>query len=152
VPVQITTNATSPAGVVVNYAVTATDPDDAVSSLTCTPGSGSTFPIGTTTVTCVATDTNDNTSTAGFTVHVKGAAEQLADLAAAVVGVGPGTSLRNNVNRAQAYVAAKNVRAACLTLTVFVSEVNAVSGLTIPQAQAAALTESAKRIKNVLGC
>jgi hypothetical protein len=46
------------------------------------PPSGSTFPIGTTTVTCAATDTDDTPSTvaASFTVTVKGALAQLSDL------------------------------------------------------------------------
>ena len=36
----------------------------------CTPPSGSMFPIGTTTVTCTATDTSGNTATCSFTVSV----------------------------------------------------------------------------------
>jgi HYR domain len=36
----------------------------------CTPASGSTFPVGTSTVTCTATDTSGNTATCSFTVAV----------------------------------------------------------------------------------
>ena len=38
--------------------------------MTCTPASGSTFPIGATTVTCTATDARGNTGSASFTVTV----------------------------------------------------------------------------------
>jgi len=36
----------------------------------CTPPSGTCFPLGTTTVTCVATDSSGNTASCGFTVTV----------------------------------------------------------------------------------
>jgi hypothetical protein len=38
--------------------------------VTCTPASGSTFPLGATTVTCSATDTAGNTGSSTFTVTV----------------------------------------------------------------------------------
>jgi hypothetical protein len=152
VPGSITVKAMSPSGTVVTYSVSATDPDDAVASLSCAPASGSTVPIGTTTVICTASDTHENTSTASFTVHVKGAAEQLADLATAVTGVGPGTSLADKVSHAQAYVAANDVADACPTLTAFVNEVKAQSGNTIPAVAAATLIAAAQRIEAVLAC
>jgi hypothetical protein len=39
-------------------------------TLVCTPASGSVFPVGTTTVNCVATDTSGNTANCSFTVTV----------------------------------------------------------------------------------
>jgi hypothetical protein len=39
-------------------------------TVACTPPSGSTFPVGTTTVTCAATDTSNNKATCSFTVAV----------------------------------------------------------------------------------
>ena len=152
VPGPIVANATSPHGAVVTYAVTASDPDDAVASLACVPASGSTFAVGTTTVVCTATDSHGNTGSASFTVHVKGATEQLADLAAAVKGVGPGKSLSATVAVAQWFVAHGRPRAACLTLTAFNLEVRAQSGKKIPAAQAATLIAAAQRIRSVLGC
>jgi HYR domain len=152
VPAPITADATSPSGAVVTYSVSATDPDDAVASLNCMPASGSTFPIGTTTVNCSATDTNGNSSTASFTVHVKGAAEQLADLLTAVTGVGPGTSLADKVSQAQTYLTANDVADACATLSGFIKEVTAQSGITIMTSQAATLIATAQRIETVLGC
>src|SRR5206468_4752115 len=69
VPATITAKAASANGAVVAYTVTATDPDDTATA-TCTPPSGSTFPIGTSTVNCTATDTAGNRSTASFLVVV----------------------------------------------------------------------------------
>jgi len=54
---------------VVNYSVTATDNVPGV-TVSCTPPSGSAFPLGTNTVTCVATDANNNQTTRSFTVTV----------------------------------------------------------------------------------
>jgi hypothetical protein len=152
VPGSITVNATSPSGAVVTYSVSATDPDDAVASLSCVPASGSTFPIGTTTVTCTATDTHGNTSTATFTIHVEGAAEQLADLLTAVTGIGPGTSLADKASQGEAYLVANDVADACSTLAAFINEVKAQSGITLLTSQAATLIATAQRIEAVLGC
>jgi Tol biopolymer transport system component len=152
VPSSITSNARSPSGAVVDYTVSATDPDDAVASLNCVPASGSTFPIGTTTVVCNASDTHGNTSSASFTVHVKGAAEQLADLLTAVTGIGPGTSLADKVSQVQAYVNANESTDACSTLTALINQLKALSGNSIPSTQAMALVTTAQRIKSVLGC
>lgn len=99
-----------------------------------------------------ATDTHGNSASASFTVRVKGAGEQLADLLAAVTGVGPGTSLADKGTLAQTYVTANDVPDACSTLTAFVREVMAQSNKTIPTGQAATLIATAQRIKMVLGC
>jgi hypothetical protein len=72
-PTSITVSATSAAGAVVNYLATASDPDNTAAQLafTCTPASGSTFPIGTTTVNCTASDPELNTTPGSFTVTVQ---------------------------------------------------------------------------------
>jgi Ca2+-binding RTX toxin-like protein len=62
--------ATGPEGAVVTYTVTATDAVDGQVTPTCTPASGSTFPVGNTQVTCTATDSAGNSATATFTVTV----------------------------------------------------------------------------------
>jgi hypothetical protein len=83
---------------------------------------------------------------------VEGADEQLADLAAAVDGVGPGKSLSATVAIAQWLFAHGLTRSACLTLTTFDLEVRAQSGKKIPAPQATALIADGNRIKTVLGC
>src|SRR5262249_5066866 len=68
---DVAVEATGPSGAQVPYTATFSDPDDAVASAGCAPASGSVFPLGTTIVTCTATDEHDNTSTATFKVEVK---------------------------------------------------------------------------------
>jgi hypothetical protein len=53
---DMTVEATSPAGAVINYPATAMDNVDGALTPSCAPASGGTFPIGATTVTCTATD------------------------------------------------------------------------------------------------
>src|SRR5262249_18520152 len=50
---------------------TAKDIDDGIVPVICTPASGSTFLLGTTIVTCQATDTHGNTGRGRFTVSVR---------------------------------------------------------------------------------
>lgn len=69
-----TVDATSPAGAAVSFTVTATDETDGALTPTCAPPSGSVFAIGTTTVSCSATDHSGNMASATFPVTVKGAA------------------------------------------------------------------------------
>ena len=64
-------DAGSCAGAVVSFAApVATDNCDMSPTVTCLPASGSTFPVGTTTVTCTATDQCGNESTSTFDVTV----------------------------------------------------------------------------------
>jgi hypothetical protein len=73
VPANITVPATGPSGAVVTYTEpTANDAVDGPEPVTCNHHSGDTFPIGTTTVTCTASDSRGNTSTKTFTVTVVG--------------------------------------------------------------------------------
>jgi C1A family cysteine protease/putative hemolysin len=62
-PPAITLECTGPSGATGTFAPTATD-NCGVQGTTCNPPSGSTFPFGTTAVSCSATDTSGNTSTA----------------------------------------------------------------------------------------
>ena len=56
--------------------VSAVDAEDPTPSLVCVPPSGSLFPPGATTVTCIATDFAGNQSTCRFEVNVRSGAEQ----------------------------------------------------------------------------
>lgn len=70
-PSNIFVEATSSAGAVVNYTVTASDDTDTNVTVVCNPPSGSTFPIGTNTVTCTATDDAGNMDRCQFVVTVR---------------------------------------------------------------------------------
>src|SRR4051794_14488768 len=70
VPETITATATSASGATVDYTVTGTDAKDGTVAVTCEPASGSTFPVGTTTVNCTATDAAGNKSAGSFDVVV----------------------------------------------------------------------------------
>ncbi|MGI0024880.1 MAG: HYR domain-containing protein, partial [Nitrososphaera sp.] len=70
-PSSMTVEATSASGRIVTFTATATDIVDGSRPVTCTPSSGSTFPLGTTTVNCSASDTRGNTRTGSFTVTVR---------------------------------------------------------------------------------
>ena len=70
-PSNITVNNDSGVcGAVVIYTTTASDSCDGNSTITCTPASGSTFDVGTTTVNCKATDSSGNTASCSFDVTV----------------------------------------------------------------------------------
>jgi hypothetical protein len=67
---DITAEATGPDGAAVDFTATATDDKDGPVPVTFTPAAGSTFPLGTTTVTAAAHDLTGNTRTATFDVTV----------------------------------------------------------------------------------
>jgi hypothetical protein len=69
-PTAMTVSAVGPSGAPVAYAVSATDAVSGPATVTCSPASGATFPLGTTTVNCSAPDTHGNTATGSFTVTV----------------------------------------------------------------------------------
>ena len=70
VPSGVTAQTTSPAGIAVTFVATAHDFIDGDVPVTCTPSSGSVFPIGVTTVVCVSGDTHQNLSASYFDVTV----------------------------------------------------------------------------------
>jgi len=75
VPPDIEVTTSSLSGMAVTYAVSATDKEDPNPVVSCTPPSGSKFPVGTKTVTCTATDFHGDQAVATFTVHVEFVAE-----------------------------------------------------------------------------
>lgn len=70
VPDPITAEAETANGAVVTFTVTAHGTSDPDPEITCNPSSGSNFPLGTTTVHCVAKDDFGNTAEDDFTVTV----------------------------------------------------------------------------------
>lgn len=71
-PRLVTAVAVAPAGAPVAFAMAATDlVDGTARAVTCQPASGSVFPIGTTRVSCSATDSHANVATGNFNVVVE---------------------------------------------------------------------------------
>jgi len=69
-PEDITAECTGPDGAIVEFTVTATDDCDPEVTVRCDHESGSTFPLGTTTVCCTATDDSGRTSECCFDIDV----------------------------------------------------------------------------------
>jgi hypothetical protein len=157
-PANKTVDATSPQGRTVTYTVTASDPDNPPSQLTisCSPASGSTFPIGTTTVNCTASDPAGNTASGSFQVTVKGAAQQVSDLINLVNSFGLSSNLQTALdNKLQDVLTAINAgqtATACSELTDFIGFVQSHTGKGITQSQANQLIAAAQQIQAVLGC
>jgi hypothetical protein len=156
-PADITVPATSPAGATVYFNVSASDNCPNPVTVVCEPPSGSTFPIGVTTVACVAEDAAGNTTVDGFDVTVKGPAEQIADLIGLVESIpilpGLANSLLVKLQAAGAAVSRGSMTAACGELAAFVNQVSAHAGKTeISPELADQLIQEATRIRTVLGC
>jgi len=71
-PADIVASACDTNGTIVNYTVTATDNCPGPVTLTCNPPSGSLFPVGVSTVVCVASDACGNSTQCSFKVTVGG--------------------------------------------------------------------------------
>lgn len=153
-PAPIVVNAVSPQGVAVPFSVTASD--NCSASVTSIPASGSVFPIGTTTVNDNAQDPSGNQSSCSFTVHVKGAAEQTADLITAVSNLATNAGIRNallvKLNAALKHIQSQNSPPACGELQAFINLVKAQEGKAINPSDANALITAATQIRAVIGC
>jgi VCBS repeat protein/HYR domain-containing protein len=160
VPADRTVDATAPSGAAMTYTANARDGADANPTVLCTPASGAVFAIGTTAVSCSATDHVGNTSTATFHVAVKGAKDQLGRLIQKVVQASnlPLATKAILTQRLQALVAtfdptkAAQRQAVCAALKVFTTAAQLLSGHGIPTAQAVEWIADANRIRAVLGC
>ncbi len=85
-PANMTVEATGASGAAVTFTATATDDVDGSLGVACTPASGSTFPLGVTTVDCSATDTAGNRAAGSFTVTVSDTTPPTLILPAQVTG------------------------------------------------------------------
>lgn len=99
VPADVTVTTGDPAGRSVTFAdPTATDVVDAAPGVACSPASGSLFGVGTTTVTCTASDASGNSSSGTFDVTVRFVAPQSAS-AVWLEPVGAGSTYEANRGR-----------------------------------------------------
>ncbi len=153
VPARLVVNATGPNGATVVYGESARD-NVAVASLTCVPASGSPLPIGSTAITCTASDQARNQATASFSVTVLGAPEQIVNLIEYVKGAMLPSTLRTNLLAFLQRVLSDPRRTpyACSALDFFIAAVRAKAGTVIPADKAARMIDDATRIKAVLGC
>jgi Tol biopolymer transport system component len=156
-PEDIIVNATTADGAQVTFDVSATDNTDPNPVVNCSPVSGSAFPIGTTSVTCTATDSSGNKVSGSFSVTLKGATDQISDLKVLVTSLalpaGTTTSLQTKLNEALSAANGGDTASACTALNDFISQVRAQAGKKKLSAQDAQdLIPEAQRIQAVLGC
>lgn len=71
VPADATVETTNAAGAALSFGALADDTLSGLDRIECSPAPGSTFPVGTTTVTCSATDKADNQKVGSFNVTVR---------------------------------------------------------------------------------
>jgi hypothetical protein len=158
VPASITTQATGPSGATVTFTPPTASDEDGIVMVHCDHPSGSTFPVGTTKVTCSATDTDDTPTTVSgsFTVTVgakaSGAAELLDQLEAVVQSGWQGKNLFRTVERAESDLAAGKVPAACRALESFVSEVKVEHDKSMTPSKRAWFIATAQQVENELSC
>src|SRR6266404_5911177 len=154
-PGNLVADATSRAGVVVNFPTPAASDNCSVAGVTSSPANGSTFAIGNTAVSYVATDAAGNHATCNFTVHVNGAAEQINNLMTFVqrqsLQSRTVNSLIVKLQRAANALDRGNIKAVYANLDAFLNEANAQEGKKLTAAQADLLNAEATRIRAVLG-
>jgi len=150
VPASLLLEATSAAGAVGTFQASANDDVDGPLPVTCNPASGSTFPLGTTTVTCTATDAAGNSGSASFIVTVLSPSQMIANLISTVATSFPQAT--NLLQSALNNLTAGQAGAACNQIAAFINQVQAQSGKKLTTPQAVQLIAAANRIRAALGC
>jgi hypothetical protein len=69
-PADFSVEATGPLGAVATFSASASDVVDGIVAVSCTPASGSTFPLGENAIACSATDVAGNTANGSFKITV----------------------------------------------------------------------------------
>ncbi len=85
VPFDITEEATGPSGAIVSFTASATDAVDGDVPVDCTPTSGTVFSLGSTPVSCSASDTAGNTAAGGFNIIVQDTTSPVLSLPADII-------------------------------------------------------------------
>ena len=152
-PAGITVDATSPSGAFVVYATSATDIVSGPVTVTCVLPSGSTFAIGTSTVSCTSTDGAGNPAIGSFQVLVQAAAAQVANLIVTVQNFNLAQGISNSLdaklqNILSALSAAQggSVTNTCNQLAAFINQTTAQSGQRLTAARR--LSSSPRRHKS----
>ncbi len=143
-----------------SFVVRAIDVVDPSPTLSCSPASGATFPIGGTLVSCTATDRAGNTSSGAFVVSVIGAKAQMERLFQEVIAASTLTTTQKaSLTRLlQAALTAFNPESRAHNCTawslvgLFELYVSALRGNGIEPALADRWLADARRIRSVLRC
>ena len=141
-------NATSPGGAVAILAVSAVDNCGAVTIVQSLP-SGVVLPVGDSPVFAVAIDLAGHQTFGLMMVHVAGVPEQLVALGAAVIGVGNGTSLADQVVEVQA---SDTLYRTCHRLEILAARIRRQTPDKISVALATSLLAEANRVQSAAGC
>ncbi len=113
-PPNLTAEATSSSGAVVTFTIPATDNSGIAPTVTCTPSSGSNFPLGSTTVRCRARDTSGNVTSRKFTITVMDRKAPTLSLPSDIKKQVPGTSETIKFNAFASDLVDGNVSVSCL--------------------------------------
>jgi hypothetical protein len=155
---NLTVDAVNPAGAPVSYLTPAAhDLVDATPTVGCQPASGSVFPIGTTAVTCTATDHSGNAVTATFTVQVRGGVVQqimslidktLVYLDWALLEA----VLKARLEEALTSLLQRSPVAACRAMDLYIAAIRRMPSSQLTTAERSELIADAERIRAVIGC
>lgn len=155
-PADITVDAYVPQGATVHYDVTAIDNVTTNPRTDCGPPPGALFNVGSTTVTCTASDEDGNTSSGSFKVTVRGAVGQLTDLLSVIrqlnLKKGDEDKLIHELEQALKASALGQTRKACHNLEQFETKVRRETRKGLTAGQATQLITAAARISTVIGC
>jgi hypothetical protein len=150
-PADITVDPVNAGGAPVTFTVSATDIVTFPLSPACSPVSGSTFVIGTTTVNCTVTDGAGNTQTGAFTVTVRNPTQAAQNLQTTIEAVLPQAS--SNIDNAVKFIGPPSqgsLNAACNNLNSVIQKANQNQGLTA--AQRLQIITAANNLKATIGC
>jgi N-acetylneuraminic acid mutarotase len=129
--------------------------------VSCSAASGSSFPVGATTVTCTATDASLNSAACSFTIMVltpQGATQQILGAVNALVSQGTlsqgnGNALTVKLQTAINSMNKGNTLAGCKQLQAFISQTRAfINSGRLTTAQGQALIDSASAVMTSMGC
>ena len=155
-PGATTVDATTPAGAIVSYTASASDDQDPSPAVSCTPPSGASFPIGSTTVACTATDVAGNRASGSFVVTVRGAPAQIVALVDKTLAYLDAptleATLKAQLEGAAAALIQNTKPAACKAMTLYIAAVRLAPASVLTAAEKADLVADATRIKAVIGC
>jgi hypothetical protein len=158
-PDNITLEPTCPSGAIATYTTPVGADNCPGSTTTRTAGlaSGSVFPIGTTTVTHMVTDASGNTASCSFTVTVLTPQAVIQNMINTINGLSlSGTQKQGLISKLTAAsdaITQGKINVACNKLSDFINQVNVfINGGQLTSAQGQALINSAKHIRNTIGC